>query len=205
MALQVSSKAALVTGGGSGICLEFTKLLLSKGCNVLIADLNLTPGAQEIVSSSEKTEVGDTKKARAVFKKADVLDWSQLQAAFDKCISQFGTLDIVCPGAGVFEPVGLPAAPGSLFISPILFSPSSEPKANPKSALVQFLAPPKHNRHNRHQLLQNPRTKPHPSHPSNPFSNRLLQASKPRPWSRNHDLLGSSSNHRFPGPNLRCQ
>lgn len=101
MALQVKGKTALVTGGGSGICLEFTKLLLSRGCNVLIADLRLTSQAEELLSSYE----GNGKDVRVFWKKTDVMDWTQLQAAFDACMSEFGTLDIVCPGAGVFEPV----------------------------------------------------------------------------------------------------
>ncbi|KAE8450113.1 hypothetical protein EG329_006894 [Mollisiaceae sp. DMI_Dod_QoI] len=117
MALQVNGKSALVTGAGSGICLAFTKLLLSKGCNVLIADLNLIPEAENLISSFEKggenerklEEEGEgggvkVKKARVVFKRTDVTDWVQLQAAFDECMSAFGSLDIVCPGAGTFEP-----------------------------------------------------------------------------------------------------
>jgi NAD(P)-dependent dehydrogenase (short-subunit alcohol dehydrogenase family) len=101
MALQVSGKTALVTGGGSGICLEFTKLLLSQGCNVLVADLALRPEAEEVING--KPVAGG--KARAVFKKTDVTDWNQLQAAFDEAVKQFGEINIVCPGAGVFEPV----------------------------------------------------------------------------------------------------
>jgi len=99
MALVVSGKTALVTGGGSGICLEFTKLLLSHGCNVVIADLALRPEAQEVVNGSKGG------KARAIFVKTDVTDWKQLQVAFDTALKEFGVLDIVCPGAGVFEPV----------------------------------------------------------------------------------------------------
>ncbi|KAF8859634.1 NAD(P)-binding protein [Acephala macrosclerotiorum] len=106
MALQVNGKVALVTGGGSGICLEFTKLLLSKGCTVLVADLNLTPDAEKLISSHETKDENDgaEKKPRTVFKKTDVTNWVQLQDAFDECIRLFGSLDIVCPGAGVFEP-----------------------------------------------------------------------------------------------------
>ncbi|KAE9364235.1 NAD(P)-binding protein [Stipitochalara longipes BDJ] len=82
MALQVEGKTALVTGGGSGICLKFTKLLLSKGCNV--------PGSGG---------------ATAAFIKTDVTDWDKkLRTAFEFAIEKFKVLDIVCPGARVFEP-----------------------------------------------------------------------------------------------------
>jgi len=104
MAFQVKGKTALVTGGGSGICLEFTKLLLSKGCNVLIADLKLTSQAEDLISSYDKKGEGEEKNTKAFFHKTDVTDWMQLQAAFDACMSEFGAIDIVCPGAGIFEP-----------------------------------------------------------------------------------------------------
>jgi NAD(P)-dependent dehydrogenase (short-subunit alcohol dehydrogenase family) len=96
MALQVSGKTALVTGGGSGICLAFTTLLLSKSCKVLIVDLTLTPDAEKLVQEN---------KGKVAFKKTDVTNWAQLREAFEAAISEFGSLDIVCPGAGVFEPV----------------------------------------------------------------------------------------------------
>jgi 3-hydroxybutyrate dehydrogenase len=102
MALQVKDKVALVTGGGSGICFEFTKLLLSQGCSVVVADLSLRPEAEEVI---ERNREGT---ARAIFQKTDVTDWAQLQGAFDTAIKEFGRLDIVCPGAGIFEPVSWP-------------------------------------------------------------------------------------------------
>ena len=102
MALQVDGRTALVTGGGSGICLEFTKLLLSNGCNVVVADLALRPGAEDIISGKISS------KARAIFQKTDVTNWAELGAAFEAAIKEFGSLDIVCPGAGVFEPVSFP-------------------------------------------------------------------------------------------------
>jgi 3-hydroxybutyrate dehydrogenase len=98
MAFQVDGKTALVTGAGSGIGLEFTKLLLANNCNVVVADLGLRPEAEEVVN-------GKQPKGKAIFQKADVTDWAQLQAAFDVALKQFGSLDIVCPGAGLYEPV----------------------------------------------------------------------------------------------------
>lgn len=105
MAFSVNGKIALVTGGGSGICLTFTKLLLSRHCNVVIADLRLAPEAEELVAA-EKSGEGS---ARVVFKETDVTDWKQIQAAFDTAIAEFGELDIVCPGAGIFDPVSQPS------------------------------------------------------------------------------------------------
>jgi 3-hydroxybutyrate dehydrogenase len=87
MALQVDGKTALVTGGGSGICLEFTKLLLTKGCHVVIVDLDLRPEAVELV----KEQSG--RKAKAIFQKTDVTNWAELGAAFEVAIKEFGRLD----------------------------------------------------------------------------------------------------------------
>lgn len=100
MALDLKGKTALVTGGGSGICLALTKRLLDEGCNVLIADLLLQPEAQKLVDSSAGS-------AKAAFVRTDVTKWDQLQDAFDTAMSIFTRLDIVVPGAGVFEPVSL--------------------------------------------------------------------------------------------------
>jgi 3-hydroxybutyrate dehydrogenase len=101
MAMNVEAKTAIITGAGSGINFSFAKLLLSKGCNVVIADLALRPEAQELVSRYPLTSPG----AKAVFQKTDVTDWAQLEKMFQKTISHFGGADIVCPGAGVYEPV----------------------------------------------------------------------------------------------------
>lgn len=103
MAMNVARKTAIITGAGSGINLSFAKLLLEKGCNVVIADLQLRPEAQAIVAQYSH----DSSGAKAVFQKTDVADWAQLDKMFEVADKQFGGADIVCPGAGVYEPVGL--------------------------------------------------------------------------------------------------
>ncbi|KAB8304233.1 hypothetical protein EYC80_003651 [Monilinia laxa] len=100
MAMNVQSKTAIVTGGGSGINFCFAELLLSKGCNVIIADLALRPEAQQLVSKYS----GSSDGARAVFQQTDVTEWAQLDRMFEVAIEQFGGADIVCPGAGIYEP-----------------------------------------------------------------------------------------------------
>lgn len=102
MALNnLKDKTAIVTGAGAGINLCFAKLLLSKGCNVVFADLQLRPEAQEVVDAYQNGS------PRAVFQETNVIDWMQLERMFKVCEQHFGSVDIVCPGAGVFEPVSM--------------------------------------------------------------------------------------------------
>ncbi|KAL4904563.1 hypothetical protein BDW74DRAFT_168200 [Aspergillus multicolor] len=100
MSFSVQGKTAIVTGAGSGINLSFAQQLLENGCNVLIADLGLRPEAQTLVD-----QYADTRKSpRAIFQKTDVTIWKQLEQMFEIAEKEFGEIDIVCPGAGVYEP-----------------------------------------------------------------------------------------------------
>ena len=105
MALQVKGKTALVTGAGSGIGLEFTKLLLANGCNVLVADLALRPEADEAYRPYQSVPGEPKAEPGVIFHHCDVTNWKQLRSAFDMAMSAFGRLDIVVPNAGIFEPV----------------------------------------------------------------------------------------------------
>jgi len=72
--------------------------LLQHGANVLFADLSLRPEAEELVQQYRAT--GN----KAVFQKTDVSSWPELYDMFKAAETHFGAIDIVCPGAGVFEP-----------------------------------------------------------------------------------------------------
>ncbi|KMU74799.1 hypothetical protein CIHG_01115 [Coccidioides immitis H538.4] len=98
MAQSVRGKTAIVTGAGSGINFCFVKLLLEHGCNCVLADLALRPEAKELVLKYS------TSAPRAIFQPTDVTDWSQLETMFKAAEEEFGEVDIVCPGAGVYEP-----------------------------------------------------------------------------------------------------
>lgn len=87
-----------------GINLSFARLLLENGCNVLIADLGLRSEAQIIVDKHS----GKGNASRAVFQQTDVTDWQQLERMFEVAEREFGEIDLVCPGAGVYEPVCFP-------------------------------------------------------------------------------------------------
>jgi len=95
---SVKGKRAFITGAGSGINYCLASLLLSNGCSVLIADLALRTEAQKLI------EQYSSGSPRALFQKTDVTEWIQLQNAFEVCIKEFGGIDIVGPGAGVYEP-----------------------------------------------------------------------------------------------------
>ncbi|EEP78913.1 conserved hypothetical protein [Uncinocarpus reesii 1704] len=88
--------AKLTVGEGINFC--FAKLLLEHGCNCVLADLALRPEAKALV---EKYSTSDP---RAIFQPTDVTDWVQLEKLFEVAAGQFGEIDIVCPGAGVYEP-----------------------------------------------------------------------------------------------------
>ncbi|OCL14952.1 NAD(P)-binding protein [Glonium stellatum] len=98
---SVEGKTAIVTGSGSGINLCFASLLLSRNCNVLFADLALRPEARKIVEAYSSKSEG---KARAAFIQTDVRDWKQLSRMFEVADKEFGGVDVVCPGAGIYDP-----------------------------------------------------------------------------------------------------
>ncbi|KAH0521920.1 hypothetical protein TsFJ059_005850 [Trichoderma semiorbis] len=106
MTLSVLGKHAIITGGGSGINLAFAKKLLSRGCSVLIGDLGLRPEAQELLKQypHDPSKSPSASRPSALFKKTDVRSWPQLTELTRTAEAAFPQVDIVVPGAGVFDP-----------------------------------------------------------------------------------------------------
>lgn len=75
--------------------MEFARLLLKHGANVVFADLALRPEAEALIAEYQ---------SKAVFQKTDVTSWKDLNQMFQTADDKFGSVDIVCPGAGVYEP-----------------------------------------------------------------------------------------------------
>ncbi|KAJ5318339.1 NAD(P)-binding protein [Penicillium atrosanguineum] len=88
-AYSVNGKVAIVTGAGSGISHSLTRILLQQGCSVVMADLTLRPEAERTLEEASAV-TGVNGKPSAVFQKTDVLDWTQLQALFDKTLETYG-------------------------------------------------------------------------------------------------------------------
>ncbi|KAJ2897546.1 NAD-dependent 15-hydroxyprostaglandin dehydrogenase (short-chain dehydrogenase) [Zalerion maritima] len=101
MSFSVTGKYAIITGAGSGINLEFAKLLLSRGCSVLIGDLIQRPEAEKVTKEYSSSSGG---KPTAHFHKTDVASWPSLTSLIQEGLRLFPQIDIVVPGAGVFEP-----------------------------------------------------------------------------------------------------
>ncbi|CAH1116305.1 unnamed protein product [Phaedon cochleariae] len=99
MVIEIRGKVALITGGASGIGLQFAKALLRNGLKgVTLADLNpkLGHGALQQI----EREFGPN---RAIFVQTDVTRIDQLDYTFNKTIGTFGYLDIVFNNAGILN------------------------------------------------------------------------------------------------------
>ena len=92
--MNVTGKVALVTGGASGLGRAATENLLEAGARVVILDLPSSNG------ETAAKELGDNVR----FAAADVTNETEVQAAVDTAVTEFGALQIVVNCAGVGFP-----------------------------------------------------------------------------------------------------
>ncbi|PPQ92360.1 hypothetical protein CVT25_008710 [Psilocybe cyanescens] len=95
---RLQNKAALVTGAGSGIGLESSILFAQEGANVLLVDINL--------ENAEKGAAIINKRfpnVKALAAKADVGKETDVKAAVEKAVKEFGRLDIMFNNAGIMH------------------------------------------------------------------------------------------------------
>jgi 3-hydroxybutyrate dehydrogenase len=90
----LSGKAAIVTGGGSGIGRAIALALARAGAGVCIADLQAARG-----ESVAKEIAGEGGRAHAVA--ADVADAASVRAMVETTVRHFGRLDILVNNAGL--------------------------------------------------------------------------------------------------------
>ncbi|KAF9008774.1 hypothetical protein BDQ17DRAFT_1348906 [Cyathus striatus] len=99
---RLQDKVALITGAGSGIGLESAIIFAQEGANVVLADINLA-GAEkgvEIIKSRYPN-------VKAIAVKTDVGKESDVKAAIDLAVKEFGRLDVVHNinnGLGIMHP-----------------------------------------------------------------------------------------------------
>jgi NAD(P)-dependent dehydrogenase (short-subunit alcohol dehydrogenase family) len=91
---KLENKTVFITGGLSGIGKACAIAAAKEGANVAIADIKSAAtdnGMEEIIKENRK----------AIFIECDVSVFAQVQAAVQKVISTFGTLDVALNNAGI--------------------------------------------------------------------------------------------------------
>jgi len=95
--MQVDGKAAIVTGGGTGVGRETALLLARQGCHVAI---NYSRSKQEAEATGHDVEsIG----VRCVVVQADVADDEACRRLVKQTVDQFGRLDILVNNAGTTQ------------------------------------------------------------------------------------------------------
>jgi NAD(P)-dependent dehydrogenase (short-subunit alcohol dehydrogenase family) len=93
--IDLSSRVAIVTGGGSGIGEATAKVLAAAGAAVAVAD---------VVEENAKRVAVEIEAAggRAIAVEADVADWASVQEALTRVSRELGPVNIVVNNAAVF-------------------------------------------------------------------------------------------------------
>ncbi len=94
MYVDLEGRAALVTGGGTGIGRAISMALASCGCGVVVNYSRSRSAAEETVGEIEKAG------GRAIAVQADVTDEEQVGSLVAKTCEHFGKLDILVANAG---------------------------------------------------------------------------------------------------------
>ena len=92
--IDLTSKTALVTGGGRGIGREIALRLAQAGCSVAVSDIDIATASS---TAQELERLGVT--ACAV--KANVADAADVESMFKQVVGTFGKLDILVNNAGI--------------------------------------------------------------------------------------------------------
>ena len=92
--MKLRGKAAIVTGGGTGVGRATALALGERGCDVLV---NYSRSAAEAEQTAR--EIG-SRGARAVAFRADVADDAACRAMVARAVAEFGRLDVLVNNAG---------------------------------------------------------------------------------------------------------
>ncbi|KAI7773950.1 hypothetical protein LA080_009615 [Diaporthe eres] len=129
MSYEVKGKFALVTGAGSGINLAFAEQLLNGGCSVVFADVALRDEAKALIAKFPHPA-----PVSAVYHRCDQSDWKSISETWEFTLKTFGRIDLVCPGAGIWEP------PHSTFWQPPGISPLAKDDPNGAPGVYHLFA-----------------------------------------------------------------
>jgi NAD(P)-dependent dehydrogenase (short-subunit alcohol dehydrogenase family) len=96
MSRRLEGKVAVITGAASGIGAGTARLFVEHGAKVIVADM------QEEAGRSLVADLGDS----ARFIRCNVTSETEVAAAVDLAVSEFGRLDIMFNNAGIIGAVG---------------------------------------------------------------------------------------------------
>ncbi|KAG8666623.1 hypothetical protein FPOAC2_11739 [Fusarium poae] len=91
---ELRGRNYIVTGGAQGIGFACTRAICEMGGNVAVLDIQDQPVA-------EFNTLSDKFSTKTVYIKTDVTSEESIDAAFEKILSEFGTIDGVVPAAGI--------------------------------------------------------------------------------------------------------
>lgn len=89
--MQLQEKTAFVTGAASGLGLAAAKRLVAEGCNVMMFDLDADKVREQAAMLGKS----------AIWAAGDVSDESQVQAAVEQTLTEFGAIHININSAGI--------------------------------------------------------------------------------------------------------
>ena len=92
--MRFQGQAAISTGAASGMGLLFAQCFAAEGGNVLMCDVN------EAVLAEKVAEINEKGVGRAVGVLCDVRDYTQVVAARDAAVREFGRIDVMANFAG---------------------------------------------------------------------------------------------------------
>ena len=107
----LQDRIALVTGGAQGLGEAICHRMAKEGCHVVVADLNEEKANQTAADITASTD------CRAIAVKVDVSDETQVESMVNRCVKEFGRLDIMVANAGILiaeEITEFPAENGAL-------------------------------------------------------------------------------------------
>jgi D-sorbitol dehydrogenase (acceptor) len=92
---RLAGKTALITGAARGIGLAFVKAYAAEGANVALTDIN---GA----AARSAADSFDTPQSQVMAVELDVTSQQSIDAAMEKVIETFGSIDILINNAAIF-------------------------------------------------------------------------------------------------------
>jgi 3-oxoacyl-[acyl-carrier protein] reductase len=95
--MKLEGKAAIVTGGGTGVGAATAQALAERGCSVLVNYSRSKQGAEQTVAAVEAAG------AKALAFQCDVADDAQCRAMVEAATKAFGRLDVLVNNAGTTQ------------------------------------------------------------------------------------------------------